>query len=163
MEFEAEIPQSERIQTLFDDGQRRLFFRDEQHPLSVVQGVGDHVGDGLALARSRRAVQDEGLSRLRERHRLPLRGVRPKGHERLRDGAFVLLEFHVLGIFDLAAVVEQGGNQLVFGELVHIAAQVLPHLITGEGERGDVYVVEHLPILHIDDLHADHRQNFGYF
>ena len=163
MEFEAEFAQSQPVQTLFDDRKGRLLFRDEQDALAVVQSIGDDIGDGLALARSRRAVEDEGFARLRQRHRLPLRGIGGKGHQRLRGRTFVFLEFDVLNVLDLAAVIEKGGDQLVLGEYVHIAAKILPHLIARERERRHVHVVEHLPILHIDDLHADHRQNFGYF
>lgn len=36
MKLETEIAQAEPIETFFDDGQRRLFFRDEKHPLAVV-------------------------------------------------------------------------------------------------------------------------------
>ena len=42
-----------------------------------------------------------------------------------------------------------------------IRDRILPHLITGEGERRDIYVVEHLPVLHVDDLHAHHGENLG--
>ena len=60
VQFETEIAQPYGVEPLFDDGERRLLFGDEQHAPAAFEAVGDDIGDGLALARARRAVQHEG-------------------------------------------------------------------------------------------------------
>ena len=78
MEFEAEFTHADVGKTLLNHLQSRLFFGDEQHAFSAVNGVCYYVGYRLALARSGRAVQNESRSLCRFRNRRVLRAVAGK-------------------------------------------------------------------------------------
>jgi hypothetical protein len=59
VQVEGEHAHADGVQPASDDVQRRPLLGDEQHPFAVGDGPGEQVGDGLGLARSGRALQDE--------------------------------------------------------------------------------------------------------
>ena len=66
MELEAMVAEAVLAQAAMDDVERRRLLGDEQHRLARGEAVGDHVGDGLALAGAGRADDDE-IAALRRR------------------------------------------------------------------------------------------------
>ena len=124
---------------VIDHIERRALFAHEQHPFALSGIVGDQVGDGLGLARARRALDDVAASRAREgdrlilrriaRHHAPLLGRRDRRRGILDEGPR----------FDREDLIEGG---LHFGRLdqrVVIAHQ--RHLLVvevGEGDAGAV-------------------------
>ena len=62
VQFQAEWPHSQFVQSVLDDFERGLLLGDEEHSASEREVVADEVRDGLGLAGSGGAVEDEGLS-----------------------------------------------------------------------------------------------------
>ena len=62
-------------QAILHDLQSRHLLGHEEHTLAFVEGIGDHVGDSLALARSRRTIEDEAAVHARHEDGLELRRV----------------------------------------------------------------------------------------
>ncbi len=56
VKLETKFAHAYRAKAFFYYLQRRLLFSDEKHALALVHCVGDYIGYGLALARSRGAV-----------------------------------------------------------------------------------------------------------
>ena len=161
MQFKAEIADADAVQPLFDYGQRRLLFRHEQHPLVRQKAVGDDIGDGLALARAGRPVQDEG----RPRHRLGDGGkLRAVGGQRADDLCGGVLVFRLIfkhGVFQLQAVIQQRADDGVFGKGVDVLAHVVPHGVAGEGELRQIDLFAHFPAIHVQDRRPHHGQHLG--
>ena len=63
VQLQAEVAEPDVLQSAVHDGKSRHFLRDEKHPASAHDVVGDDVGDGLRLARTGRSVQDETLGK----------------------------------------------------------------------------------------------------
>ena len=59
------------------------------------------------------------------------------------------------------AVIEQRTDKRVFAEFIDIFPHVVPHCKARKGKTCEVDLVQHLPALHVEDLHLDHSQNFG--
>ena len=59
MENKAEISQANAFEASVYDVQRCHFFTNKENFLAVGKRLGDDVGDGLALSRSRRALEHE--------------------------------------------------------------------------------------------------------
>ncbi len=62
VQFKAERSESDFFQTFLHDFKGGHLLGHEKHFLALVDGVGDYVGDGLALACARRPVKDEALA-----------------------------------------------------------------------------------------------------
>ena len=160
MQLQAEFADADAIKPLFDDVERRLFLGDEQHALAVREGVCDDIGDGLALARSGRAVQNKARSRRGKRDGGILRAVRGQRQEHGGGVRLVLLRRR-RHIQPLHAVIEQCGDDLVLGERVDMAVQIVPHEVALEGECGEVDVAHDVPTLHARRLGAHHGEDLG--
>ena len=59
VQFEAEFFEPGRAQAIMDDIERRHFFGDEKNRFAGMHGGGDHIGDGLRFAGSRRPMHNE--------------------------------------------------------------------------------------------------------
>ena len=161
VDLEAEFADADPVEPLFDDVERRLLFGDEQNALIVLDGVGDDVGDGLALARAGRAVQHEARPRARERHGGILRTVGRERDEGILRVALVLgRHAHLL---PREPFPHQRGDDLIAFERVEMVADVVPHEIALEGEGGKIGVFAHAPALHGGDLGEHHRKDLGNF
>ena len=76
MQGEAEIIQTRLTEAPQNHLKRRRLFRDKQDFLPVRQRLGDDIGNGLAFARSRRALHDKTGPQPGKKNRLFLAGVR---------------------------------------------------------------------------------------
>ncbi len=116
VQFETEIPDADAVKPLFDDGERRHLFGDEEHPFALREGVCDHVRDGLRLARSRRSVQNETFALGRRSSSGELRFVRRNGQEHV-PGLIVPVDVHLpnghLLERKIQSVLNQGFDQSV--------------------------------------------------
>ena len=146
---------------LFHDVERRALFRDEEDALALREGVGDHVGDRLALARPRGAVQHEGSPRARECNRVVLRAV---GDERKQN--FLGIPRVLIGLLRLAPLGssrKKCRHVVVFFPCADVRAQVVPEQKPLEGEHGEVGVVHDVPPLHARRLGTHHGADLGDF
>ena len=96
VKFEAECAKPCRFQPPFYHFQRGELFRDKQHFLSVEDSGGDEIGDGLALARARRTLDDYAAASAHHLNSQRLRTVRIDDviEPRRRDE---FIEMHILG------------------------------------------------------------------
>ena len=83
VQLQAERVQADFLQSLLHHLEGSHLLGHEQHAPTVVEGIGNHVGDGLALARSRRTIEDEAAALARLHHGLHLRGVHVHGNRKL--------------------------------------------------------------------------------
>ena len=89
VQFQAERIQSDLFQSLLHHLEGRHLLGHKQHTTPVIEGIGYHVGDGLALTCSRRTIEDEAATLARLHYGLHLRGVHI-------DGNGKLVGFHML-------------------------------------------------------------------
>ena len=75
VELEAEFGQARLSELVVDDVERRELFGDKEHLFAVPETFRDNIGNRLALAGSRRALQDKALAGLGHLNRLHLTGV----------------------------------------------------------------------------------------
>ena len=75
MQLEAELAQPARRQALVDDIEGGGLLADEKDPLSLTEGLGYDVGDGLALPGAGRALHDERAATLGGFDASALRGI----------------------------------------------------------------------------------------
>ena len=80
--LQAEVPQPVPVEPPLDHLQRRRLLADEEDGLTPGEGLGDDVGDRLALARAGRAVEDQAGPPLRGLDGLVLAAVRVEDVER---------------------------------------------------------------------------------
>ena len=161
-EFEAEVADPDLVEALFDHGERRLFFRHEEHALARVDGVCDHVGDGLALARSGRTVQDESRARRALGDRFELRTVAGQRRHDLAGGNVVLAPCARFARGQPARPREQRGDERIFLIYLDVVLDVAPHGVAGEGELSDIDVVRHLPALHLRRSRAEEGEYLAH-
>ena len=159
VDLEAELADADPVEPLFDDVERRLLFGDEENALPVLDGVGDDVGDGLALARAGRAVQHEARPRARERHGGILRAVGGERDEGVLRVALVLRRHARL--LPGKPFPHQRRDDLVFLQRVEVVADIVPHQIALEGEGGKIGILADVPALHGGDLGEHHREDLG--
>ena len=156
MQFQTEIPDTERIKSFLNHRQSRLLFRHEQNPLPIVKRVGYHVCNRLRFTRPRRAVQNKALARLRHGNRIPLRRVRKQGRERGFRQHLVFLGKFFIPLSYNDGIFQQSLDDFVLGKLFDVLTQVVPHLIARKGECRYVHVIVHRPIAHTDHFHTYH-------
>ena len=75
VQFQAERVEPNLCQSLLHHFKGGHLLRHEKHSFALIQCIGYHVGDGLALACSRGAVEDEALASSTLYHCLHLRRV----------------------------------------------------------------------------------------
>ena len=75
MEIEDRIAEAARDEPAVYYIERRRLLGNEEHRLSLAQALRDHVGNRLALPRSRRSDEDKVASLRRSKNRRELRAV----------------------------------------------------------------------------------------
>ena len=119
--------------------QGRHLLSHEEHTLAVVEGVGDDVGDGLALARSRRSVEYEAalLSRLYDG--LELRRVDVDGQRQLRRPQRAVglpqVQRLVAQAVAVGLLLQQCVHDVVLAHQLGVVVYVVPHDELAEGEE----------------------------
>ena len=154
VQLQAEGSQSYLVQAFLHHLEGRHLLGDEQHALTLIQGVGYHVGDGLRLSRSGRAVEDEALSPTRLDDGFELRRVDVDGDaEVLRLACLVYLSRidDILHIFQLDKTFHERFHHDVLLQLLRIVVQVVPHDELVEREQAQLGLFHHLPAFHVLD------------
>ena len=148
MQFHAEGAHAYLLQARLHHLQRCPLLCHEKHALTLIHGIGDKIGDGLRLARTRRAVQNEGAPLAGLHHRFHLRRVGIH-RQSVCIGACVHVQF--AGIYLRCAVLHQ---QPAVYEAAHdvaaqhggaVGVQVVPHYKLGERENAYHRLLCHLP------------------
>ena len=174
VQFQAEVAQPDAVEAPLDDLQGRELLADEQHGPPRAEALGEDVGDGLALARARRAFDDETppLSRREDCHLLAGVGVHDlaevvRGEQfvelrRVRQGGCVFGFEHVVGAAQRAdeRVGQQAGlSAFVRGPSRRVEVHV--HQVFREREEAQVDVVDHVPPVALSDGGPDGLQVSG--
>ncbi len=159
MALQAEVAQPLGVEPPLDHLQGRRLLADEQDRLAGGEGLGDHVGDRLALARARRPVDDEVRAPTHGDDRLVLAAVGVEDVEGLlgTDGPVeVGGERKAAGRLGAGReVAGDGPAEAVGGDLVAVAAQVLPHRHLLEAEDPQGRLVQDGPAGDLADRPAD--------
>ena len=118
----------------------------------MIQGVGDHIRDGLRFSGSRRTVQDETLALARGADGGKLRGVGGQGRRHV-DGIDRVVEFfggqEIVGVPPVQSTREQGRDDLVGFEIGGTAPQIVIHNEVREREVGEDDRLRHVPTRHL--------------
>ena len=151
VQFEAEIFEPDFVELIEDDVERRLFLGDEKDLFPVVETFGDHVGNRLTFARSRRSLQDETLAALRHNDGVHLTGVRVddrmKFEERIRKGR----RRRLLARFRRREPDERA-NDVVLENPVGVRLEVLVHREFEEREDSQFTLADDFPSEFADDF-----------
>ena len=155
VQLQAELAQAHFAQAAVDHVQRGDFLGHEEHALVLGQALRDQVGNGLALARARRADEHEILAARGSHHGRQLRRVGGQRAEDLLRRKLLVQPPRVgerrFGAIGLARRVDQVGDHGRVAQLVGALGQVFPHQVLGEGEHGQHHVLADLPAAHILD------------
>ncbi len=150
---EAERPEADLVETLLHHLQSGALLRHEEHALPSVQGVGDDVRDGLALARARRAVEDEAPAVESGPDSLQLRGVRadgehdvPRGHRPVE----VPVRIHAHAEAPVHDTREEAVDNWMGAEHLRVVVYVVPHQELREVVDAERHRLVHVPaaVLH---------------
>ena len=158
MELQAEGVEAYLGQTLLHDAECRHLLGHEQYALALVEGIGNHIGDGLGLTGSRRTIEDEALGESALDDGFELRGVHGNGGGHVgRLGS----EVEVPGIHVVACF---GQDESAFYQTLHdgallelggVGVDIVPHDKLVEGEQPEDALVEHFPAGVLGDGLAD--------
>ena len=150
VEFQAERCQPYFLKTRLHHRQGCHLLSHKQHPLALEQRVGYHVGNGLRLTRSGRAVQDERLAPTRLYHRLHLRRVDVQGYSkvlRLVLAVYATRINHVVVSILLVLLGNQRVNNGVLLQPCRVRVNVVPHDELVEREQAQHGFLQHVPLL----------------
>ena len=72
VELQTEWIEADFGETLLNHAEGRHLLSNEEYALAFIEGIGNHIGDGLRLSSTRRAIEDEtlGLPTLNDRFEL---------------------------------------------------------------------------------------------
>ncbi|MNS64444.1 hypothetical protein D3C72_975710 [compost metagenome] len=141
VQLQAGVAQADGVQAPLHHLQSGHLLRDEKHLLARPDGLGDHVGDGLALARAGRPLNDQVAAALHIEHGEHLRAVRiHHGGQIQRPQVPVEVVLVIDGRAGLReAVLQERANQRVLGRLGAVlpglAVEVPVHQELAEGEK----------------------------
>ena len=163
VQLQTKILQPDAFEALMHHLQGSGFLGHKEHSFAVPQTMGNHVGNGLALARAGGAYEHKVFTTSRGQHGRQLGGV--AGHRRV-----YLIRLHI--IIQPGGVGEPHlhgeGGALLCSNLAHngiaqqkllAVAQILPHQVFGEREYAQRASLHHLPSLHIADGSAHYVED----
>ena len=130
MQLQTERSKVDLLKPRLYHRQGRHLLSHKQHPLALIQSVGNHVRDGLRLTGSWRAVQDKTPSPTRLHDSLHLRRVHIQGNGEVHG--FTLLvdmpRIHALNVYVLLVLfLYQRGYHYVFLQFFRIRMNIVPH------------------------------------
>ena len=166
VQFQAERPESDVVQSPVDDRQRRQLFRHEKDGLALPEAVRNEIGDGLALAGTGWTFEDQVASGIDGANRLQLRRV---GQQRRQDVLRPMRHVQVveLALMDdvrkrLAGILDEMLHDPVGLQLLAAVLEVFPHQVLGEGENSQVGLLQHLPLGNLGDGEPECLQHAGH-
>ena len=149
--LKAERVELHLAQAILHHLQSRHFLGHEEHTLAFVEGIGDHVGDSLALARSRRTVEDEAAIHTRHEDGLELRRVGGQRYGGIVGRILLVADAHVDKVaLRLVEFETLGDERLDDGVALHLLAvvvNVVPHHKLREREEAEHTFLHHIPAL----------------
>ena len=167
VQFQAERIDADGFESFLHDLECRHFFGDKQHALALEQRIGDHVGDGLRLACSRRTMQDKAASPARINNSLKLRGVYIYGNGKISwrgcliklPGINLILSFRRQTHYLVAC---QCLYHRMFGKDVGMVVYVVPHDKLAEREQSQDGLIEHVPSWAFHNCRSDGSQHLQH-
>ena len=158
VQLQAEGIQPDGCQPLLHHGQSCHFFRHKQHGTAVVQGIGDHIGNGLGFTRAGRAVEHKALPPGGVINSRQLRGIRTGGHRHIAGGYLGIQpgggHVQLLRLPGQTAGHETG-DYLVLLQIPGTAANIIPHNELAEGELTQKCHFFNIPVLSGHDALPD--------
>ena len=161
VELKAEGADADALKPLLHHLQGRRLLGNEEHSPVMAERVRDDVGDGLALAGSRRTVHDEAPPLACHRDGAELRGVRLDGNAEL-SGLLLPVKAPDIDrglIATQSAAGDQRLNDRVFRDKAEVLVDVVPHHELAEREEPKEAAVLYLPARPACDLRADSRED----
>ena len=157
VELQTEGADADAVQTLFHHLQSGHFFRHEEDPLALGQGVGDQGGDGLGFAGAGGTVEDEAFALAGGGDGVELGGIRAHGQQHL----FLRYPFADLQGFGFPGkpALHETADHLVSHQIVTAVSDVVPHDELGEGEDAKARRFQHVPPGLVHDGLADDGQH----
>ena len=157
VELQTEGADADAVQPLFHHLQGGHFFRHEEDPLALGQGVGNQGGDGLGFAGAGGTVEHEASALAGGGDGVELGGIRAHGQEHL----LLRYPFPDLQGFSLPGELtfHQTADHLVSHQIVTAVSDVVPHDELGEGEDAQARRFQHIPPGLVHDGLADDGQH----
>ena len=152
MQFQAERVQPDCRQSALHHGKCRHLFRNKQDRLSLIQCIGNHIGDRLGFAGSGRSMQHKALSLCRGCDRYHLGRIRAERYGQIgRCKLFVDIPridpeiFRLPGHMPFQKTLYHFTGLKIFGTV----AQVVPHHKLPKGKQSQKAEILHIPALFI--------------
>ena len=162
VQFKAEGVESYLCQTALHHLESRHLLCHEEHPLVVIERIGNHVGDGLALSRARRTVEYETLAVAALYNCLELRRVnihRNGKFRRLCAAVGIPCIHGIVNITQLHLAFHQRAHHLVLLQMVCVVVNVVPHYELVEREQSQQRLLHDIPARHFA-YRLSHRREY---